>query len=78
MYEFIKTLIIVSLISINYHHLQSLNSKAKHVRVKTKRHKHPTAYSNSTGTFNIILSGNIHVNPGSGSNAPKCSACEKT
>ena len=80
MYEFTKTLlIIVSLITINYYHLQSLNRKAKPVRVKIKRHKHPTAYySNSTTTFNIILSGDIHVNPGPRSNAPKCSACEKT
>ena len=76
--EFTKTLLIfVSLITINYYHLQSLNSKAKPVRVKTKRHKHPNAYySNSTTTFNIILSADIRVNPGPGSNAPKCSACE--
>ena len=80
MYEFTKTvLIIVSLITINYYHLQSLNGKAKPVRIKTKRHNHPTAYySNSTTTFNVILSGDIHVNPGPGSNAPKYSACEKT
>ena len=79
MYEFTKTFLInVSLIITNYSHLQSLNSKAKPVRVKTKRHKHPTAYySNSAATFNIILSGDIHVNPGPGSNATKCSACEK-
>ena len=80
MYEFTKTLlIIVSLITINYYHLQSLTGKAKPVRFKTKRHKHPTVYySNSTPTYNIILSSDIHVNPGPGSNAPKCSACEKT
>ena len=59
--------------------MQSLNSKAKPVRVKTKRPIHPTAYySNSTASFNIIFSGDIHVNPGPGTNAPKCSACEKT
>ena len=80
MYEFTKTLlIIVSLITINCYHLKSLNSKAKLTRVKIKRHKHPTAYySNSTTTFNIILSGDIHVNPGPGLNATNCSACEKT
>ena len=80
MYEFTKTLlIIVSLITINCYHLKSLNSKAKPARVKIKRHKHPTAYyPNSTTTFNIILSGDIHVNFGPGLNATKCSACEKT
>ena len=79
MHEFTKTLlIIVSLITINCYHLKSLNSKAKPVRVKIKRHKHPPAYySNSTTTFNIILSGDIHVNPGPGLNATKLSACEK-
>ena len=47
------------------------------MRIKTKRHKHSTAYySNSTFkfTFNIIF----HVNPQPVSNATKCSACEKT
>ena len=80
MYEFTKTFLInVSLIITNYFHLQSLNSKAKPVRVKTKRHKHPTGtYSNSTATFNIILRGDIYVYPGLGSNSPKCSAWEKT
>ena len=59
--------------------MQSLNSKAKPVRVKTKRPIHPTAYySNSTASFNIIFSGDMNVNPGPGTNAPKCSACEKT
>ena len=79
MYEFTKTLIIVSLITINCYRLKSLNSKAKPARVKIKRHKHSTAYyPNSTTTFNIVLSGDIHVNFGPGLNATKCSACEKT
>ena len=53
-----------------------MNSKAKPARVKIKRH---TAYcSNSSTTFNIILSGDIHVNPGPSLNAPTWSACEKT
>ena len=70
LYEFTKTLIIVSLITINYYQLQNLNNKAQPVRVKIKRHRHPTAYyANSTGTFNIILSGDIYVNPG------PCSKC---
>ena len=54
-----------------------MNNKAKPMRIKTKRHKHSTAYySNSTFkfTFNIIF----HVNPQPVSNATKCSACEKT
>ena len=72
-------LIVVLLLTTTYYHLQSLNSKAKPVRVKTKGNKHQTAYySNSTATLNIILSGDIQVNSGHGSNAPKCSACKKT
>ena len=75
------------MITINYYHLQSLNSKAKLVRVNTKRHKHPFSYkSNSSATFNLILSGTFKlilsgdtpVNPGPGSNVTKCSACKKT
>lgn len=76
MYEL---LIIVLLITTNYYHLQSLNSKAKPVRVKVKIHKHSTAYySHLTSFFNIVLNGDIHVNPEPGSNAPKSSVCEKT
>ena len=49
-------LIIVSLITINYYHLQSLNSKVKPVRVKTKKHKHPIAdYSNSIATVDVSM-----------------------
>ena len=68
----------VSLTISNYH-LQTSYSKTKSTRVKIKRQKKPIAYySNSTATFNIILSGDIHVNPGPGCNAQKCSQCEKT
>ena len=56
-----------------------MNNKAKPVKVKTIRHKPPTTYYlNSTATFNIVLRGDIHVNPRPGLNVTKCSVCKKT
>ena len=47
--------------------------------LKIKRLKAPTLYySNSTSTFNLIISGDIEVNPGPGLPKPKCPCCEKT
>ena len=34
-------------------------------------------YSNSTATFNLILSGAVKENPGPGFGKPKCNQCEK-
>lgn len=40
--------------------------------------KRTTYYHNSTASFNIVLSGDIEINPGPGiHNNPKCSACQK-
>ena len=46
---------------------------------KIKRGKSPLLYySNSTSTFNLVLSGDVELNPGPGLPPPKCQTCEKT
>ena len=35
-------------------------------------------YSNSTASFQLVLSGDIELNPGPGLRAPKCDSCNKT
>ena len=39
---------------------------------------HILYYSNSTATFNLILSGDVKENPGPGFCKPKCNQCKKT
>ena len=34
-------------------------------------------YSNTSATFNLILSGDIEINTGPGFSAPKCTVCGK-
>ena len=62
--------------SINTYTTIEINVKRK---IKIKRSRLPiTYYSNSIATFNLVLSGDIEVNPGPGLPSPKCETCDKT
>ncbi|XP_057296305.1 uncharacterized protein LOC130625270 [Hydractinia symbiolongicarpus] len=78
-YTLILTTFIISSNDQQVHYETSLpllpkNTQARHLKRGKSRVLY---YSNCSATFNLILDGDIEVNPGPGFVAPKCSTCSK-
>lgn len=81
----ITVIVAIILSSINpqdgYTGTSSLTSLTQTIVVKPKIKRAKSSvqyYPNSTASFNLILSGDVELNPGPGLPAPKCNKCEKT
>lgn len=78
-YTLILTTFVISSSDQQVHYETSLPSLPKNTQARhLKRGKSRVLYySNCSATFNLILDGDIEVNPGPGFVAPKCSTCSK-
>ena len=65
------------IINDNLHSVSYITKEGNLLRYnKIKISKLPIiCYANTSATFNLILSGDIEINPGPGFSAPKCTVC---
>ena len=76
---FVKLSMMSPIIDDNLHSVSYIIKERNLQRYnKIKRSKLPIIYYANTSTmFNLILSGDIEINPGPGFSAPKCTVCGK-
>ena len=74
---FVKLSITSPIVNDNLHSV-SYTTKERNLSRYNKMEKSKLPfiyYANTSATFNLILSGDIEINPGPGFSAPKCTVC---